>query len=228
MAVARADEPDSLAAALDAGPAIVQVHGPIPAGYLAELRARGLGVIQALAHDDPGFVDYDDRPVDALLVDGSTPGSGRPHSFFALLSRPFLRPVAAAGGLTPETVGAVVERFDVWGVDVATGVESSPGVKDPARVAEFVRAARAAHVAREEQRELRRWARPTRAATSGASAGGSCPRPWCRRARSSRRPSRTRGPTRRSSRSSTRRSRASRAARPRVTRARPAVGVASG
>ena len=152
VAVARSDEPDSLAAALDAGPAIVQVHGPIPDEYLAELRSRGLGVIRALAHDDPGFADFDDRPVDALLVDGSTPGSGRPHSFFALLSRPFLRPVAAAGGLTPETVGPVVERFDVWGVDVATGVEASPGVKDHARVAEFVRAARAAYDAREAQR----------------------------------------------------------------------------
>jgi phosphoribosylanthranilate isomerase len=86
--------------------------------------------------------------VDAVLVDGPSPGSGVAHSFGALTERTFGRPVIAAGGLTPLSVVAVIDAYDVWGVDVASGVESSPGVKDPDRVAEFVDAARRAFAAR--------------------------------------------------------------------------------
>lgn len=52
------------------------------------------------------------------------------------------RPVFLAGGLDPATVGGVVAEFRPFGVDVARGVESAPGIKDHARVREFVRNAR--------------------------------------------------------------------------------------
>lgn len=44
-----------------------------------------------------------------------------------------------AGGLTPENVGDAVKQVNAWGVDVASGVESSPGVKDEAKMIEFVK-----------------------------------------------------------------------------------------
>ena len=56
-----------------------------------------------------------------------------------------------AGGLTPENVTEAIHRVAPFGVDVSTGVESAPGVKDPRKVAAFVAAARAAAPVRAEQ-----------------------------------------------------------------------------
>ena len=50
--------------------------------------------------------------------------------------------VVIAGGLTPSNVGIAVEMHQPWGVDVVSGVEASPGTKDPETVRAFVRAVR--------------------------------------------------------------------------------------
>jgi phosphoribosylanthranilate isomerase len=55
--------------------------------------------------------------------------------------------VIAAGKLTPDTVGDLVLRILPWGVDVASGTENAPGIKDRARVRDFIRAAREASLA---------------------------------------------------------------------------------
>jgi phosphoribosylanthranilate isomerase len=120
----------------------VQLHGNetlMSVRYVAE---RVRTVIRALPASSPNLVQLDEAGLDYLLLDSDEPGSGRTHDFAALRRRAFSTPIIAAGGLNPHNVVEVVATLPVWGVDVATGVECEPGVKDPALVADFVTAAR--------------------------------------------------------------------------------------
>jgi phosphoribosylanthranilate isomerase len=80
----------------------------------------------------------------AFLVDASVKGAyggtgiTADWSAAAELSKQY--PILLAGGLTPENVEEAVRRVKPWGVDVASGVESSPGVKDPVKMRAFVQA----------------------------------------------------------------------------------------
>jgi phosphoribosylanthranilate isomerase len=83
------------------------------------------------------------------LVEGGYGGTGKITDWevakqYASLSD--VPPLILAGGLTPENVAAAIRRVGPAAVDVASGVESQPGRKDPAAVGKFVRAARAAFV----------------------------------------------------------------------------------
>ncbi len=82
---------------------------------------------------------------DAILVDGHAEGlrggTGRRFDWSLVgeaRRRAGGRPIILAGGLTPETVGEAVRLARPDGVDVASGVESAPGVKDPEKVMRFV------------------------------------------------------------------------------------------
>jgi phosphoribosylanthranilate isomerase len=87
------------------------------------------------------FPEYGAR---TLLVDGPNPGSG--ELFDWRLAEGVVDPgrLLLSGGLRPDNVAAAVAHLHPWGVDVASGVESAPGVKDPARIRDFVLAAREA------------------------------------------------------------------------------------
>ena len=70
------------------------------------------------------------------MLDSTSPGSGRLFDWSLADEAP--------AGLSPDNVGEAIERVWPWGVDVASGIEIVPGVKDPALVQRFVRAAKAA------------------------------------------------------------------------------------
>lgn len=125
----------------EGGVEIVQIHGPLDMDLLEQLRARGRGIIKALSIGAPEFFTFDETLVDAVMIDGLEPGSGLEHSWDEMRSRHFKVPVIAAGGLTSENIDGVISLVRPWGVDVATGVESSPGRKDAARVTTFVQVA---------------------------------------------------------------------------------------
>ncbi|MBN1811410.1 MAG: bifunctional indole-3-glycerol-phosphate synthase TrpC/phosphoribosylanthranilate isomerase TrpF [Anaerolineae bacterium] len=82
----------------------------------------------------------------ALLVDAHHPGkyggTGHTGDWELAYELAAQYPILLAGGLTPENVAAAVTQVRPWGVDVASGVESSPGRKDPTKMKAFVQAAR--------------------------------------------------------------------------------------
>jgi len=82
--------------------------------------------------------------VDALLVDGPNPGSGEAYDWELLNEIPESMRVILAGGLTPDSVSQAIMLARPWGVDVSSGVEKSPGVKDAVKMRHFIANARSA------------------------------------------------------------------------------------
>ncbi len=144
-----ADRETMARAAEEAGLDLLQLHGNEPPEALAGLSRRALKAIRV----GPGFAPveaerYAGRAAGLLLdtpAEGAPGGTGQTFDWSlvqGLRERcPFL---VLAGGLTPETVGEAIRAIRPHGVDVSSGVESSPGRKDPAKVRAFVAAVRSA------------------------------------------------------------------------------------
>jgi phosphoribosylanthranilate isomerase len=89
-------------------------------------------------------VVLDTAGTDGTLHGGSGRRADAPAVRAALAALPPGTRVFLAGGLTPDNVAASVRKFRPWGVDVASGIETAPGVKDAARMRAFVQAAKQA------------------------------------------------------------------------------------
>ena len=131
---------------------MLQLHGHETPARVAEIKARyGLPVMKAIGVADEGdlaaLLDYS-LVADQILIDAKPPkdavlpgGNGLTFDWRLLVGRKWLRPWMLAGGLTPDNVARAVQLTGARQVDVASGVESAPGVKDAARIAAFVEAA---------------------------------------------------------------------------------------
>jgi phosphoribosylanthranilate isomerase len=122
----------------------LQLHGEEDAARAAELLPHAFKAVPiATSADARGAASF---PGQRLLVDAKVPGStgGTGHVFDWQLVRELTqeRQLILAGGLTPLNVARAVRELGPFGVDVASGVESTPGRKDPDLVTAFVRAAR--------------------------------------------------------------------------------------
>ena len=122
----------------------VQLHGFESAEDTRWVADRVNWTIKAFPAGHRNIERFGDYGAQTLLVDGANPGSG--ELFDWRLAEGVGDPgrLMVSGGLRPDNVAAAVSHLHPWGVDVSSGVESSPGVKDPARVRDFVVAARRA------------------------------------------------------------------------------------
>lgn len=114
----------------------VQLHGPVRPGH--RLLLEDFRVIMALKHTEPG--PYPARIPEGfpcrVLLDPSM-GTGRAGDW-RRLGIPFI----LAGGLTPENVGQAIAQAGPFGVDVSSGVETAPGIKDRQKIQKFIREAK--------------------------------------------------------------------------------------
>lgn len=101
-------------------------------------------VVKAFVAGDRGVADASSYRASAILLDAPSPGSGKVFDWRLADGVPDKTRLVIAGGLDPDNVAAAIEATRPWGVDVATGVESEPGRKDPRKVRAFIANARAA------------------------------------------------------------------------------------
>jgi phosphoribosylanthranilate isomerase len=162
---ARADVPfQAVGVYVDADPAViaqevaqcgldrVQLHGretPDQVAAVAAALTPARPLLKVLRVRDAASLNAaGDFPSVDLLADTDDPalpgGTGRAYDYHLLQELIGQRRVLIAGGLTPANVGGVVAALRPFGVDVSSGVELSPGVKDHAKVATFIQQARAA------------------------------------------------------------------------------------
>ena len=123
----------------------VQPHGRHADGAARWAQEYGLFVLRPLPRDANGTWGDAGIPRDQIpLLDSATGedhgGTGRPLDWNRLV--PPQRRFVLAGGLTPSNVSSAVQALQPWGVDASTGLESAPGIKDPARVAAFLQEAK--------------------------------------------------------------------------------------
>jgi phosphoribosylanthranilate isomerase len=128
---------------------LAQLSGNEPALSLSELGERAFKALRpsGLESLEKDLLYYPSRPeAPAWLVDanqaGKFGGTGQKADWGLAASLASRYPILLAGGLTADNVPRAVSAVHPWGVDVASGVESAPGQKDPARMRAFVQAAR--------------------------------------------------------------------------------------
>jgi len=107
---------------------------------------RAWGALRVV--DELSFEGVDDLSCEAVVLDSHVPGvaGGTGRAFDWTLAAPLAkrRKVVLAGGLTPDNVAEAVRTARPWMVDVSTGVEAGPGIKDVERIKAFVEAAHGA------------------------------------------------------------------------------------
>jgi phosphoribosylanthranilate isomerase len=131
----------------DCGLTILQFHGDETSEFCTQFGLMSLKAIRV--RDAESLRPLADYHTDGFLLDACSGaglgGTGEKFNWdLAVEAQKFGKPIFLAGGLTPENVAAAVRQVRPFAVDVSSGVESSPGKKDAAKVRAFIDAVRAA------------------------------------------------------------------------------------
>jgi phosphoribosylanthranilate isomerase len=163
---------DVVLAAEREGLTMVQLHGEEGPSFCSEVnRKTGCRVIKAFRVKSPGDVAAARAfRVDYHLFDtfarGGHGGTGKTFDWDLLRTRKGGVPAIVAGGLNPDNVADAIAASNPWGVDVASGVERSPGVKDHNLIVSFMAAAERAGEIQRVERERHRAMKRVRFAVS--------------------------------------------------------------
>jgi phosphoribosylanthranilate isomerase len=133
---------------------MIQLHGSETPARVAEVRQKfGLPIMKAVGvadASDLAQLGAYEAVADQILLDAKPPrdatlpgGNGHTFDWGLIAGRLWTKPWMLAGGLTVDNVGTAIARTGVKQIDLSSGVESAPGVKDPALIAQFVAAAQA-------------------------------------------------------------------------------------
>lgn len=131
-------------------PDVLQLHGSESPERVADIKARygcrvwkalavetAADVARAFAYVDHAGILFDAKPPKDAALPG---GNGHAFDWAALDAVRGRFKYMLSGGLTPENVAGAIAATGAWGVDVSSGVENAPGIKDPALIQAFLRA----------------------------------------------------------------------------------------
>ncbi|MHB1508621.1 MAG: phosphoribosylanthranilate isomerase [Acidimicrobiales bacterium] len=121
-----------------------QLHGNESREDCGYVAVRIPLVIKAFAAGDHRLARAGEYGAPIILLDAPSPGSGKVFDWRLAEGAPKGRRLVLAGGLDAVNVADAIRTVHPWGVDVSSGVEASPGKKDPSKIRAFVQAARAA------------------------------------------------------------------------------------
>jgi phosphoribosylanthranilate isomerase len=128
-----------------------QIHGSFTADEAVAVRRAIFHTLVAFSAGDPRVRDAHEYEPYAVLLDGARPGGGQVFDWSLADEVPSEAKLIVAGGLTTDNVVDVIRTVHPWGVDVVSGVESSPGRKDPVKLRAFIAKA---HAAGKELRDM--------------------------------------------------------------------------
>ena len=121
---------------------VAQLHGGESQAQTKWVRARVPMVFKAFRAGDPTIADAASYGADAILLDSALPGSGQVFDWRLAEGVPPRTRLLLAGGLDPDNVGDAIKAVEPWAVDVASGVEAGPGIKDATKLGAFINNAR--------------------------------------------------------------------------------------
>ena len=127
----------------EAGLVGAQLHGQESVQEVAEVASAINFVVKSVVAGSVDARNADQFATEMIMVDSANPGSGTNYDLTLLRELPPNVRLILSGGLTVSNVAPSIKTASPWGVDVSSGVESTPGIKDYSKIRDFIANARA-------------------------------------------------------------------------------------